>query len=263
MAPDIQPMVMQSAPTPRMLWRLVWMILVDHLQSQRILVEWASAVGMALLVLRDSTNVTSILSTWTLYAILISLYTMSVIADSAEQPFQIQRLLAIQSRRTYLYAQIIATNIIVYSCQIILVVMSVVAAPLARPSWLVLAQIIPSTGLIIAVATTAMMLLTPLVSTAIQRIVVLCVIAIPIAWESISSRVFLALTPSDTLLTLQDAFNTLFGVLLWPSLHLFAITVQPEFSQFTALTYLIHIGVVIVGIWLAQRLFAHKNFAQS
>ncbi|MFM7679403.1 MAG: hypothetical protein ACKO83_11205 [Roseiflexaceae bacterium] len=235
-------------------WRFVWMILVEHIQSQRVVVEWGSAIGVALVLLRDSTNTTAVMGTWALYALCISLYTTSVLADTAEQPFHIQRLLAIQSRRMFLWAYMCASVIMAASCQLILMLVSILVAPAACPALLTVFASLPSIILIIMTATACMLLLTPLVSSVAQRISVLLVIAIPIAWGSIAPR----LIPAEAL-HIKAVFNTVFGVMLWPSLHLYATAITPSWSLSTLSAYAVHLGICTLFILLATRWFTRKH----
>lgn len=252
-----QPDAHAPTATP-VLWHLVRMIVVDHVQSQRIFVEWGSAVAVALLVLRDSVSASAVMSVWALYAIVLSLYVTSVLADSAEHPLNVQRLLAVQSRRLFLYAYVIAANLIIYSCTIVLVLTSLVVAPLARPALLVIAASLPSMVLLIAVASAIMLLLTPLVSSTLQRIAVLIVVAIPIAWDNIASY-FFPTTNTAAPTPIPDALNTVFGILLWPSLHLFDTVVTPRFTQATFISYAIHLVVLAGIVWMAQAWFTRKH----
>jgi hypothetical protein len=173
-------------------------------------------------------------------------------------PQNVQRLLAVQSRRIFLSAYMIAANLIVYSCTIILVLASIVVAPLARPSLLAVVASIPSMLLLIAVASAVMLLLTPLVSSTIQRIVVLLLITIPLAWDNIATYLFANVSFAQATL-LQDALNTVFGVILWPSLHLFATVVSPDFSQTTLVVYAVHIAILAALVWLAHIWYARKH----
>lgn len=255
MLPHIDDTFVQPRVAPFVVfWRFVWMILVEHIQSQRVVIEWGSAVGVALVLLRDSTSATAVMGTWALYAIFISLYTTSVLADTAEQPFHIQRLLAIQSRRAFLWAYLCAAVVMAASCQLILMLVSVLVAPAARPELLTVLASLPNIILIMVTATACMILLTPLVSSVWQRISVLLLIAIPIAWGSIAPR----LMPAEAL-PIRAILNTVFGVMLWPSLHLYATAITPSLSSTTLSAYAVHMGICTLFILLATRWFTRKH----
>lgn len=239
-------------------WRYVWMILVEHMQSQRIVIAWGSAVAVAVVILRDSTTSATVMGTWALYAIFIALYNTSVLADTAEQPFHIQRLLAVQPRRMFLWAYMSAALLVSLSCQLILMLVSLLVAPIARPDLGVLFASIPNIVLMLATATTCMILLTPLVSSAVQRISVLLLIALPIAWGSIAPRIM----PAGTL-HISAVLNTFFGVMLWPSLHLYARAITPDWSPTTIIVYGIHIGLCCFFTLIATRWFMRKHISNS
>jgi hypothetical protein len=234
--------------TPTSMWRLVQRILAEYIQSQRILIEWGSAIAVAAILIRDTTNAQTMMATWSLYTILLALYTTSVLADIAEQPFQMQRLLAIQSRRTYISAYLIAANIIVISSYSIVVMVSFLTAPLARPALELFMASLPSIFVLISVITTLMLMLTPLVANTQQRIGVLLLITIPLSWNIISPAIQRVIGPNYT--SLIAAFTTLWGMLLWPTLHLYTITITPKIDYVTLAVLLFHI--VLLSIFIRQ-----------
>ena len=235
-------------PTPTSMWRLVQRILMEYMQSQRILIEWGSAIAVAVMLIRDTTNAHTMMATWSLYTILLALYTTSVLADIAEQPFQMQRLLAIQSRRAYISAYLIAANIIVISSYIIVVIVSFLTAPLARPALELFAASLPSIFVLISSVTTLMLMLTPLVTSTQQRIGVLLLITIPLSWNIIAPAVQRVIGPNYT--SLIAGFTTLWGILLWPSLHLYTITITPKIDYVMLTVLLFHI--VLLSIFIRQ-----------
>jgi hypothetical protein len=176
---------MRPLSSPHSIWVLVQLILAEYFQSQRILIEWGSAIAIPILFIRNSTNMHTMMATWSLYSILVALYTTSVLADVAEQPFQLQRLLAIQSRRAYISAYLIAANLIIISSYVITIVVSFVIAPLAHPPFLTLIASAVSMVVLISVMAAVMLMMTPLVASTTQRILVLLLITLPLAWNII------------------------------------------------------------------------------
>ena len=257
--------LIQAAPldapstTRSSIWQLVRLILTEYFQSQRILIEWGSAIAVALLLVRDSSSVHTVMATWSLYSILVALYTTSVLADIAEQPFQLQRLLAIQSRRAYICAYLIAANSIVASSYVITMALSFLVAPLAHPSLLTLVASIPSMLVLISVVTTLMLMLTPLVANTQQRIVVLLLITIPLAWNIIGPAVQRLVGANYT--PVIASFATLWGIVLWPTLHLYTITITPQIDRIMLAVILFHL--VLLAILLRQliRWFNNKALA--
>lgn len=244
--------------TPVVFWRVVAGIISEHIMSQRILAEWGSAILVALFILRDSSHSNAVLGVWALYAIAISLYTTSVLADNAEQPYNAQRMLALPSRRTFIWAYLVSANLIVYTCQIILVVASLVLAPLARPDMAQIAMTIPSIVLIISVATGCMLLLTPLVSTVLQRIILMLMIAIPVIWGTLAAQLF---TPESA--SIKAALDAVFGVMLWPSLHLYATAVTPTFDRTTLVVFAINGSISLILAAVAMVRFQRKYLSNS
>jgi len=236
------------ATNPHSRWQLVRLILSEYLQSQRILIEWGSAIAVPFLLIRDSTNAHTMMATWSLYTILLALYTTSVLADIAEQPFQIQRLLAVQSRRTYISAYLIAAIIIVMSSYVIMMTLSFFVAPLAHPSPMVLVVSIPCMCLLISVVAALMLMLTPLVASTQQRIVVLLIITIPLSWNIIGPAVLRVIGPNYT--SLMAGVTTLWGILLWPTLHLYTTTITPKIDYVMLAVLLFH--VVLLSIFIRQ-----------
>jgi hypothetical protein len=248
-----------APPTATSMWQLVRLILTEYIQSQRILIEWGIAVAVALLLVRDSTNVHTVIATWTLSSILMALYTTSVLADIAEQPFQLQRLLAVQSRRTYICAYLIASNGIVISSYVITIVLSFLVAPLAHPSFLVLVASIMCMLVLISVVTTLMLMLTPLVASTQQRIVVLLLVTIPLSWNIIGPAIQRTLGLSYA--PIIAGFTTLWGVLLWPTLHLYTITVTPQIDRTMLALIVVHLSLLAILVRQLIVWFNKKSLA--
>jgi hypothetical protein len=249
-----------APPTmPTSMWRLVQRILTEYMQSQRIFIEWGSAIAVATILIRDTANTHTLMATWSLYSILVALYTTSVLADIAEQPFQMQRLLAIQSRRAYISAYLIAANIIVISSYIIVVVVSFLIAPLARPTLELFAASLPCMLVLISVVTTLMLMLTPLVASTQQRIGVLLLITIPLSWNIIGPAIqrFVGTEYSPFI----AAFATIWGLLLWPSLHLYTITITPQIDRMMLVVIVFHLILLAVIIRQIIHWFNKKSLA--
>ena len=247
-----------TPPTmPNSMWQLVRRILTEYMQSQRILIEWGSAIVVATILIRDSTNTHTMMATWSLYTILVALYTTSVLADIAEQPFQMQRLLAIQSRQAYISAYLIAANAVVISSYIIVVAVSFLTAPLARPTLEILGASLPSLLVLSSIVTAVMLMLTPLVANTQQRIVVLLLITIPLSWNIIGPAIQHIIGPEYT--TIIAAFTTIWGVLLWPSLHLYTITITPQIDRMMVVMILFHLIILSVIIFQIIRWFNKKS----
>jgi hypothetical protein len=50
-----------------------------------------------------------------------------------------------------------------------------------------------------------------------------------------------------------------FGVMLWPSLHLYATAITPSLSSTTLSAYAVHMGMCTLFILLATRWFTRKH----
>lgn len=235
-----------APPTlPSNMRQLVVLILADYFQSKRILIEWGSAFAVAAMLMRNSTNTHDLMATWSIYTVLVALYTTSVLADIAEQPFQLQRLLAIQSRRAYINAYLIAANVIVLSCYIIVVSLSYVIAPLARPSLELLGTSFINLVVLTSLVTTLMLMLTPLVANSHQRILVLLSITMPFSWNILGPAIQHFIGPNYS--KYIAACTTFFGVVLWPSLHLYTTIITPHFDRVMMGVIVFHL-IIIMGI---------------
>ena len=248
-----------SPTTTTSIWQLIRLILTEYFQSQRILIEWGSAIAVAIFLVRNSTNVHTVMATWTLSSILMALYTTSVLADIAEQPFQLQRLLAVQSRRTYICAYLIAANGIVISSYVIMIVLSFLVAPLAHPPILVLVASILCMLILLSVVTTLMLMLTPLVASTQQRIVVLLLVTVPLSWNIIGPAIQRTLGPSYT--PIIAGFTTLWGVLLWPTLHLYTIAVTPQIDRVMLAIIVFHLSLLALLVRQLMVWFNKKSLA--
>ena len=165
--------------------RLFRWIIDDYISSQRILVEWGAAIAIPYLLLASHTDAASTLATWSLSTLALALYTTSVIADIAEQPINISRLLHLPSRRQYIAAYLFAAFLIVLSAYVILVAATFIFAPVAFPAWQLWLASLPALIVLIITGIVMMMLLTPLVASPLQRLTLLAVFAIPLTWDRV------------------------------------------------------------------------------
>ena len=93
-----------------------------------------------------------------------------------------------------------------------------------------------------------MLMLTPLVTSTQQRIGVLLLITIPLSWNIIGPAIQRVIGPNYT--SLIAGFTTLWGILLWPSLHLYTITITPKIDYVMLTVLLFHI--VLLSIFIRQ-----------
>ena len=237
--------------------RLVRWILDDYIRSQRILVEWVAAIGIAYGALHAHTDATSTLATWSLSAIAFALYTTSVIADIADQPSSLVRLLQLQSRRTYIGAFLLSTFLIVVSSYLLLVTATYLFAQAAFPEWQQWVSTIPAIIVLIFTVIIVMLLLTPLVAAPVQRITLLAFITLPLAWDRV-----IALLPEmlpGTIMATFYAFSTVFGVILWPAMQLYALTINPQFNSLSLCLATVHLLVVSGLTVLTFRWYSRRS----
>lgn len=239
--------------------RLVRWILDDYLRTQRIWVEWLAAIAIAYFALHTHSDTVSTLATWSLSVIAFALYTTSVLADLAEQPVNLIRLLQLQSRRVYIGAHIIAALLIVASSYALLVLATYIVAPLAFPAWQTWLATLPAIVMLSVTGVIIMLLLTPLVASPLQRLTLLALIAVPLAWE----RVIAALPDMlpGTVLAIFQAMSTVFGVILWPAMQLYALTINPQFSTVSMGLASIHVLVVIGLTALVFRWYGRRTLS--
>jgi hypothetical protein len=113
---------------------------------------------------------------------------------------------------------------------------------------MVLVVSIPSMCLLISVVAALMLMLTPLVASTQQRIVVLLIITIPLSWNIIGPAVLRVIGPNYA--SLMAGFTTLWGILLWPTLHLYTTTITPKIDYVMLAVLLFH--VVLLSIFIRQ-----------
>jgi len=102
--------------------------------------------------------------------------------------------------------------------------------------------------LLISVVAALMLMLTPLVASTQQRIVVLLIITIPLSWNIIGPAVLRVIGPNYT--SLMAGVTTLWGILLWPTLHLYTTTITPKIDYVMLAVLLFH--VVLLSIFIRQ-----------
>ena len=236
--------------------RLIRWVLDDYVRTQRIFVEWGAALVIAYVALGAHVDATSTLSTWALSTFALALYTTSVIADMADHPISLTRLLQLPSRIHYISAYLLAAIVITLSAYAILVGATAIVAPNAFPVWTVWLTSIPPLLVLVCTGVVVMTLLTPLVATSIQRLILLALLAIPLAWDRV-----IALLPDmlpGTVMAMFHALTTVFGVILWPSMQLYALSIDPQYTLVSVLLATIHLGILIGLTALTLRWYVRR-----
>ena len=233
--------------------RLIRWVLDDYVRTQRIFVEWGAALVIAYVALGAHVDATSTLSTWALSSFALALYTTSVIADMADHPISLTRLLQLPSRIHYISAYLLAALVIALSAYAILVGATAIIAPNAFPLWTVWLTSIPPLLVLVCTGVVVMTMLTPLVATSIQ---LLALLAIPLAWDRV-----IALLPDmlpGTVMAMFHALTTVFGVILWPSMQLYALSIDPQYTITSVLLATVHIGILIGMTALTLRWYLRR-----
>lgn len=232
------------------------LIVNDHIRSQRILVELVIAVATAWFVLRHMSDSQATQATLVLYSFLMTLYTTSILADSNEQPFALQRIFALPSRQSLLIAISGAAITISLATYGLLLGLGTLLNPLAMPAIGTIIMALPSLVLIMITASVVMLLMTPLVATSSQRLIALMCITIPIAWNIVVSRVNLSMPQVDG--AIIAAVSTIWGIMLWPGFAVYHHAIRPDYAITSILFHLIHV-LIVAGIFLLERRwFARK-----
>lgn len=239
--------------------KLVQLMIRDHIRSQRILVELAFFAMTVLFILRNLSNSDATQASLVLYSFLIALYTTSVIADSTEQPFALQRILALPSRQMMLLAIIGSTMAITLGGYLLLIVAGMAITPNTMPSLTTIALALPSLILVIATATILMLLMTPLVATTTQRLIVLGIITIPIAWNMVVSTINLSMPQIDG--GLVAAISAVWGFMLWPSFAVYNHAITPSYDNLSLLFHGLHVIIITGVFWVGRRWFDRKPLA--
>lgn len=236
--------------------RLIRWILDEYVRSQRVFVEWGAMIVVAYFAFRSHADPASMLATWSLAMVAVALYTTSVVADIIEQPQSQLRILVLPQRRVALASALLAVVIIDLSAYVVLVGTSYIVAPTAFPPLFTWLATLPPVVLLVSTSVVVMCLLTPMVATPLQRLLILAVLAIPMAWERI-----VGLLPDmlpAVVYTAAASVATLFGLALWPGMQLYALTNTPRYTAQSAALVAVHIAVVALLTLLAFRWYARK-----
>lgn len=236
--------------------KLLVMVLRDHIRSQRILVELAIMAFTAFFVLRNLNDSQAVQATLVLYSFVMALYTTSVVADSNEQPAAMQRLLAMPNRETLLIAIAGSVLAITGASYVLLSVACTVLNPIAMPPLSTTLMAIPSVVFVIVTAIIIMLLMTPLVATTSQRLVILTVLTIPIAWNIVVSTINLSMPQVDG--AVVSAITTLWGVILWPGFAVYNHAITPDYGVLSIAMHLIH-AITIAGLYLLVRTWFRRK----
>jgi hypothetical protein len=104
-----------------------------------------------------------------------------------------------------------------------------------------------------------MLMLTPLVASTQQRIVVLLLVTIPLSWNIIGPAIQRTLGSSYA--PIIAGFTTLWGVLLWPTLHLYTITVTPQIDRIMLAIIVVHLSLLVILVRQLIIWFNKKSLA--
>lgn len=236
--------------------KLLMLVLRDHLRSQRMLVELSVMAFTALFVLRNLTESQATQASLVLYSFLMGLYTTSVLADSNEQPAAIQRLLAMPNRESLLFAIAGSGLIITGGSYLILSVAGMVLNPLAMPTLTTTLLALPSVVLVIITAIILMLLMTPLIATTTQRLIILAIVTIPIAWNIVVSTINLSMPQIDG--ALVAAITTVWGIMLWPGFAVYNHAVTPQYDLLSIVMHVVH-AIIITGLYLVIRTWFQRK----
>lgn len=236
--------------------KLFAIIINDHIRSQRIFVELGLVLLTAFLVLRHLNDSYATQATFALYSFLTTLYTTSVFADSNEQPSALQRILAVSSRQTMLWAIALSALSVAVASYLLLLLIGTVLNPLAMPPIGVTLLALPSMILIMVTAIVLMLLMTPLVATTSQRLLVLLIITIPVAWNIAVTTINLSIPQADG--AWVAAVTTFWGVMLWPSFAVYNNAVTPDYTLMSLLFHVIHALIIIMLARVGRSWFDRK-----
>jgi hypothetical protein len=99
-------------------------------------------------------------------------------------------------------------------------------------------------------------LVSPLISTTWQRLVVLVIVTIPLAWNLVITMAQHRFNIMES--ALLDSLTTLFGVVVWPILHLYAVSITPNYSWLTVLFLFVQFLANVGVAWIVVALFRRK-----
>lgn len=236
--------------------RLFRMVVIDYVQSLRIGIEWALAIAVPYLVLRDTMASSTVLATWALLALALTGYSTSVICDMAEQPHQLWRFSALRDRTTYLAAYIVASLAVSGSSYLIMVGATAVLNPFAMPSVVTIIATWPTLLTLMISVIFGVALVSPLISTTGQRLLALVLLTIPLAWNLVVTLVQHRFNIMES--ALLDSITTVFGIIVWPTLHLYAVSISPNYSWLTVLFMCVQLLLNVGLTWLIVSLFRRK-----
>jgi hypothetical protein len=236
--------------------KLLMIILRDHIRSQRILVELGLLAFTTLFVLRTITDSQAAQATIVLYCFLVSLYTTSVMADSNEQPLAIQRLLAMPSRESLLFAITGSVGIITLASYLLLSTMGRVLNPLNMPTITTTIIALPSVFMVVITAIIVMLLMTPLIATTTQRLIVLAIVTLPIAWNIVVSTINLSMPQIDG--SVVAALTTVWGIMLWPGFAVYNHAIIPDYNGLSIGLHVIHAGIM-AGLYFVIRTWFNRK----
>lgn len=236
--------------------RLFRMVVIDYVQSLRIGVEWALAIVVPYLVLRETMSTATVLATWALLSLALTGYSTSVLCDMAEQPHQLWRFTALRDRTLYLAAYITASLAISCASFVVMAGATAIFNPFAMPSVFTIIATLPTLITLIMSVVFGVTLVSPLVSTTVQRLIVLVVITIPLAWNLVVTVAQHRFNIAES--ALLDSITTLFGVMIWPILHLYAVSIAPSYSWLTVVFLMIQLLLNGALAWVIITLFRRK-----
>jgi hypothetical protein len=232
------------------------MVVVDYVQSLRIGIEWILAIAVCYLMLRETMSSSTVLATWALLTLVLTGYSTSVICDMAEQPHQLWRFTALRNRTTYLAAYITASFAVSGISYVVMVVATAIFNPIVMPSMLTILATLPSLMTLMVSVIFGVVLVSPLISTTWQRLVVLVIVTIPLAWNLVITMAQHRFNIMES--ALLDSLTTLFGVVVWPILHLYAVSITPNYSWLTVLFLFVQFLANVGVAWIVVALFRRK-----
>jgi hypothetical protein len=95
-----------------------------------------------------------------------------------------------------------------------------------------------------------MLLMTPLIATTTQRLIILAVVTVPIAWNIVVSTINLSMPYVDG--ALVAAMTTIWGVMLLPGFMVYNHAIHPTYDLLSIVMHVVHMTVV-VGLYLVIR----------
>jgi hypothetical protein len=232
------------------------MVVVDYVQSLRIGIEWILAIAVCYLMLQETMSSSTVLATWALLTLVLTGYSTSVICDMAEQPHQLWRFTALRNRTTYLAAYITASFAVSGISYVVMVVATAIFNPIVMPSMLTILATLPSLMTLMVSVIFGVVLVSPLISTTWQRLVVLVIVTIPLAWNLVITMAQHRFNIMES--ALLDSLTTLFGVVVWPILHLYAVSITPNYSWLTVLFLFVQFLANVGVAWIVVSLFRRK-----